>query len=51
MSDTNYNPADNGKAFNEDTPARFEDITTQDKLDALKKRGELIEDTRATLGE
>ena len=51
MSDTNYNPADSGKKFNQETPTRFEDITTQDRLDALKKRDELIEDTRAELGE
>ena len=51
MSDTNYNPADKGKAFNEDTPTRFDDITTQDKLNALTELDKLVEDTRANLGE
>lgn len=46
-----YNPADIGKAFNEDTPAQFEEVTTQDKVEALKKRDKLVEDTRANLGE
>jgi hypothetical protein len=51
MSDTNYNPADKGKAFNEDTPTRFDDITIQDKLNALIELDKLVENTRATLGD
>ncbi len=46
-----YNPADNGKAFNEDTSAQFEDITQQEKLTALDELDKLVEDTRAKLGE
>lgn len=45
---TNYNPLDQGKAFNESTQFSdtAQDISMQDSLDALKQLDALVDQTR-----
>lgn len=46
MKDSNYNPLDAGKAFNEAVPSELPDITKQETLDQLDRLQTLVNETR-----
>ena len=48
--DTEYNPLRRGKAFNEDTPIDFADITPEKEQEAAERIGDMIQQAKETLG-
>jgi hypothetical protein len=48
--DTKYNLLERGKAFNEDTPVDFADITPEQDQEAADRINAMIEQTKSELG-
>jgi hypothetical protein len=48
--DTKYNPLRRGRAFNEDTPIDFADITPEQEQEAADRISDMIEHTKGELG-